>query len=109
LQRAIESGGRSLGRARQLEARPDAVTEKEGWARLAGLDQEEIVGVAAQTLQAGAFGVGEKENQRFTALNRPSSEDDVRTIPEESLSELFGTMEYRLIADEAEPEEEPAS
>jgi len=101
LQRAIESGGRSIGRARQLEARTDAVTEKEGWSRLAGLSEEEVVGIAAQTLQAGAFKVGEGEKQRFAALNRPASEDDVRTITEDELELAFGTLEYSLVADKA--------
>lgn len=97
LHRTLNEAGRTLGRARQLEAAPGALPQtREPWV------QTEGAGAEANSLNLALLGGVRQSGEMLAALNRPPGEDEPVRISETTIGELFAGLDHRLLKDTLE-------
>jgi hypothetical protein len=97
LQRALNQGVATLGKAQQHAASASALGDDPGkW----HLVEPEDRGALPENLplRAGVFSF----EDRLIALNRPPGEDDPQTLSNADLDELFAGLDYRVLNDTLE-------
>jgi hypothetical protein len=90
VQRAVDRGRAVLGRARQLDAGPEAAelaATGTSWSRLAGPDAAPSTEAG---LHAGVFAAGE----RLFAVNRPAAEDVSAIVADDRIDALFRGLSF---------------
>ena len=97
LQRALNEGAETLGKAQARFAGAHALGDNPGeWHPV---DGQETNGFAeGLPLHAGVVASGD----RLVALNRPPGEDLPQTLPATRLNELFAGLDFRVLADTLE-------
>lgn len=99
LHRSLDQGINAVSKARIAQTGHRILPESDRIATLDALNSGATF--LNQGLLPGAFQIGDTtETQRLTALNRPSSEDDHRTLSPEALDGLLEGVEFRQISDE---------
>ena len=97
LQRALDEGAQTLGKAQARVCAADALGPDPG--QWQPVDGAETTGYAAGLpLRAGVMAAGD----RLAALNRPPSEDQPQTLSPTRLNELFAGLDYQVVADTLE-------
>lgn len=108
LHRALDQGAASVSKARGIACGDGVLPQSLEWEILDNTETGNST--VSPELLPGAF---ELRNTSGTtsllSLNRPVSEDDVRTLSEENLSGLLEGIEYRSIADEVDSNSSLAS
>ncbi len=100
LHRALEAGSGGLGNARAREAGPAALGPDPAAWTSATADTEPGLTAAERALRTGVFRRGESETgTQWTALNRPSPEDQTATLSRAAVEELFTGLDARYIED----------
>jgi hypothetical protein len=98
VQRAIDRGVESLGRARQLDAGPAAAATLAAapadWRSVAG---PAVTFPAEPGLHAGVFAAAD----RLVAVNRPVVEDAGRPVPDDRIDALFRDLAYSRLNEPA--------
>ncbi len=92
LHRALAEGAEALGNAQQRDAGMSSLPKPVsggGWTPVSTALN------SSGELQGGAF----RAADRWLALNRPATEDDLRTIDADVIAGLFSGLEYRIIED----------
>lgn len=97
LQRALNDGARTLGKAQQRVASADALGgDAASWKPVEA--SGEMATPVNLPLRAGVVAGGD----RITALNRPPSEDQPQTLSATALNELFAGLDFRVLTDTLE-------
>jgi hypothetical protein len=97
LERALNEGAATLGKAQQRNASSTALGDSPG--KWQAMDQEDRSTLPADLpLHAGAFSFGD----RLIALNRPPGEDRPQTLSNSELVELFSGLDFRVVTDTLE-------
>jgi len=92
IHRALDRGANFLANAQQRETGPNALPQDKPWTTIDTVNSDAVkIG-----LNSGAF----SSEDRLAAINRPVSEDDLRTINEPALEALFGGLDFQIIRDE---------
>jgi len=92
LQRALEEGSQTLGKARQAYAAAGALGPDPSLWKAADPGAETVI-PPELPLRAGVVESGD----RLIALNRPPGEDAPRTVSTTGLGELFAGLDYRVV------------
>ena len=95
VQRAIDRGAATLGRARQLDAGAPA---EEFFARAPGVAWNRIAGPDAPSTEPGRHAGVFAAEDRLVAVNRPAAEDAARTLPDDRVDGLFRGLAVQRIA-----------
>lgn len=100
LHRALEAGAAGLGNARAREAGATALgADPSAWIA-ENSDTEPGLSAVERALRTGVFRRGEPgATVQWTALNRPSSEDQTATLSRAAVEELFTGLDARYIED----------
>ena len=97
LQRALNQGAATLGKAQQRYASATALGDNPGkWKMIAPAGDSAIP--ANLPLHAGVFSLGD----HLAALNRPPGEDKPATLSTTELDDLFAGLDFRLLTDTLE-------
>ncbi|MCG8602356.1 MAG: BatA domain-containing protein [Verrucomicrobiales bacterium] len=108
IHRALEEGVTAVSPARFESAAFDVLSRSPSAAPLDNLIMEEAL--TSPELLPGAFQYETADqSQRLLALNRPVSEDDLRTVDSEGIAPLLDGVEYREIRDEVDNQSSLAS
>lgn len=100
LHRALEAGSTALGNARSHDASPTALAPDPSAWTAANADAEPGLTAAERTLRTGVFRLGEPgPSAQWTALNRPTLEDQTTTLSRAAVEELFTGLDARYIED----------
>jgi hypothetical protein len=92
IQRALAAGSAALGSTRSLDAGKVGSEDSSAWQRLLGGAE----GLSTEaTCHAGVYAAGE----RMLAVNRPLAEDDVRIVPDATVTELFRGLDFTRVDD----------
>ncbi|MEX2579280.1 MAG: BatA domain-containing protein [Verrucomicrobiales bacterium] len=96
--RGLEEGANAVSRAQFRDAGPESLSDE---GRIEVLASAERGGnLVAPELKAGALEIRNGgEEGRLVALNRPDSEDDLRTLSSEALEPLLEGVDYQRIDD----------
>lgn len=97
--RGLEEGANSVARARFSETGKTGIPDDAGFEILSSVESDGIYDSRGLRAAALEF-VEESDSPRLLALNRPLSEDDPRTLEDDSLASLLEGVEYRRIDDE---------
>ncbi len=100
LHRALEAGSSGLGNARSRDAGPAALgSDPSAWT-VPNPETEPGLTAAERALRTGVFRLGEPgPTAQWTALNRPSSEDQTTILSRAAVEELFAGLDARYIED----------
>jgi hypothetical protein len=94
LERALNQGAATLGKAQQRYAAAPALGESPGkWTQLDPRDATALP--ENMPLRAGVFSLGD----RLTALNRPPGEDMPQTLSTSDLDNLFAGLDFHVLDD----------
>ncbi len=93
MQRALDASLSSTGNARCLPAGGDIPNDLADWKRLD--DSGQTILDNQRALCSAVYELDSK----LIAINRPSAEDSLETVSEETLKQLLGTTEFRVIQD----------
>jgi hypothetical protein len=100
LHRALEAGSTGLGNARSRDAGPAALGPDPAAWTAAHTDPEPGLTAAERALRTGVFRLGESDpTAQWTALNRPTLEDQTATLSRTAVEELFAGLDARYIED----------
>jgi hypothetical protein len=97
LQRALNEGVATLGKAQQRYASATALGDSPG-KRHAMETAGESATTENQSLRSGVFSLGD----RLVALNRPPGEDQPQTLSTSELDDLFAGLDFRVLNDTLE-------
>jgi hypothetical protein len=93
IHRALQQGGNFLSNAQLRTAGAGSLPGGRQWKMVSNRAND--ADSLNPEVNAGAFRTAEK----WLALNRPEGEDDLRTLNEEALADLFSGLDYRVIQD----------
>jgi hypothetical protein len=97
LQRALNEGAATLGKAQQRYASATALGDHPGqWKQVAPAGDSAIP--ANLPLHAGIYSQGD----HLAALNRPPGEDAPQTLSNSELNDLFAGLDFRVVSDTLE-------
>jgi hypothetical protein len=95
IQRALAQGAGALGNARQWTAAAGTLPESTEWTALDEKSGEVLPSL--RSLNGGLW----KSSQVLAAINRPLEEDNVETVSDDNLNQLFSGLNYTVIDDQA--------
>lgn len=95
VQRAIDRGAATLGRARQLDAGAPA---EEFFARSPGVAWSRLAGTDAPSTEPGRHAGVFTAEGRLVAVNRPAAEDAARVLPDDRVDGLFRGLTVQRMA-----------
>lgn len=108
LHRALDQGANSVSKARGIDCRDDVLPQSQEWEILDRVDTGKNTVTA--DLLPGAFELRNPSGTKsLLSLNRPVSEDDIRTLSAENLEGILEGIDYRSIADEVDSNSSLAS
>jgi hypothetical protein len=94
IQRALAAGSSVLGRSRSLDAGLTGADTSDPWQRLSGGEE----GISTELFcHSGVYGSGD----RLVAVNRPTAEDEIRTLSDSAVAELFRGLDFDRVDDRA--------
>jgi hypothetical protein len=100
LHRALEAGSSALGNARSRDAGTTALAPDSSAWTVANPDAEPGLTAAERALRTGVFRLSEPgPTAQWTALNRPTLEDQTATLSRAAVEELFAGLDARYIED----------
>ena len=97
LQRALEEGGQTLGKAQQRAAASTALGRDTGKWHVVEPKGDAVI-AEALPLHAGILA----SEDRLVALNRPAGEDVPETLSTQTVNETFAGLDFRVLADTLE-------
>ena len=95
IQRALAQGAGALGNARQWTAAAGTLPESTDWTALDEKSGEVLPSL--RSLNGGLW----KSSEVLAAINRPLEEDNVETVSDDNLNQLFSGLNYTVIDDQA--------
>ena len=102
IQRAIALGAESVSPTRQLTAGQFQDATIGDWNDLAAT---EAIATEDRAFYVGAY----QYNDQWISVNRPQQEDDVRTLDEAAVAQLFQGLDVQVVEDEIGSQRELAS
>ena len=94
VQRALEAGAAVLGKSRQLDAGSPNGENPTVWTRVSELDQ----GLSTEyAFHRGVYSASD----RVLAVNRPATEDDIKILADQRVTDLFRGLDFARVDDQA--------